>query len=490
MFSIRSFALRGVEALPLRVEVEVGRGLPSFTMIGLPDSAVRVSRERVRAALINSGLEFPSSRILVSFSPSTLRQAGPAADLAIAAAILGASGQLNPEGIAKVALAGELALDGSLRPICGALAFAEAARADGLDAVALPAANAAEAALAEGIETLALESVGQLPALAAGDWRPPRLEPLSLRTSATHSGGPDMADLRGQPELRYALEVVAAAGHPLLMLGPAGAGKSMAAARLPGILPDLSPAEAIEVVRIAGACGRIGDGQAIGRPFRAPHHTISAAGLIGGGLPARPGEVTLAHRGVLYLDQVIEFGREAIEALRPAIQAAELTIQRGGVGLRLPCSFLLLAASEECPCGRGPTDPACVCPPAAVERFAGRLRAAPGSEGVVCRVAPPSVADLAGAPGESSAEIRVRVAAARAVQAERLGEGRCNADMNAAEVRECGLDHKAALLLSRQETGGPMDAAVRIARTLADLEGAELVEGGHLARALGLRGTR
>jgi len=258
---------------------------------------VREARERVRAALVNCGFEFPLRRIVANLAPASLRKAGPGLDLAIAVALLTASGQLELERGAAIAMVGELALDGSLRPLPGVLAIAEAARERGLDAIAVPAENGPEAALVEGLEVICLESLGQVAALAAGEWSPPRPQPMSLLRQAERAG-PDLADLRGQRHLRYALEVAAAGGHSMLMVGPPGAGKSLAASRLPSILPPLAATEALEVARIASACGRLGDGGLNGRPLRSPHHTISPAGLIGGGNPPSPGEATLAHRRV------------------------------------------------------------------------------------------------------------------------------------------------------------------------------------------------
>jgi magnesium chelatase family protein len=271
----RTFTLDGISARPVRVEVDVHRGLPNFTIVGLPDPAVREARERVRAALVNCGFEFPLRRIVVNLAPASLRKAGPGMDLAIAAALLSASGQLEWEALARVALAGELALDGSTRSVQGALAMAEAAREGGAEAILLPAENGAEAALAERIDVVPVEALGQLPALVSGEWAPARPEPLALQLDAP-PGAPDLGDLRGQPHLRYSLEVAAAGGHSLLMVGPPGAGKSLAASRLPSILPPLSSGEALEVARIASACGRLGAGLPGGRPYRAPHHTISA----------------------------------------------------------------------------------------------------------------------------------------------------------------------------------------------------------------------
>ena len=487
----RTFTLDGIAARPVRVEVDVHRGLPNFTIVGLPDAAVREARERVRAALVNCGFEFPLRRIVVNLAPASLRKAGPGMDLAIAAGLLSASGQLEWEGLGAVALAGELALDGSTRPVQGALAMAEAACAGGAEAIVLPAENGAEAALAGDIRVIAVEALGQLPALVAGEWDPPRPEALPLRLDAA-PGADDLADLRGQPHLRHALEVSAAGGHSLLMVGPPGAGKSLAASRLPSILPPLAPVEALEVARIASACGRL-DGLPGGRPFRAPHHTISAAGLIGGGSPPRPGEATLAHRGVLFLDELCEFRRDALEALRAPLESGEVSIARAGGQRQLPCRFMLIAAANPCPCGRGETDPDCTCAPYDVQRYQGKLSGALADRiDLLAAVRQPSAAEIGGAPGEPSAAVRERVAAARERQEWRLGPGRCNAEMTPAEARACPLAEEAATLLAdlyaRQRLSGRAhDRALRLAQTLADLAGVEAIGEEQMAQALQMR---
>jgi magnesium chelatase family protein len=488
----RTFTLDGISARPVRVEVDVHRGLPNFTIVGLPDAAVREARERVRAALVNCGFEFPLRRIVVNLAPASLRKAGPGMDLAIAAALLSASGQLEWDRLARVALAGELALDGSTRPVQGALAMAEAAREGGAEAIVLPAENGAEAALAEGVEVIAIETLGQLPGLVGGEWDPPRPEPLALQLS-TGPGAPDLADLRGQPYLRHALEVAAAGGHSLLMVGPPGAGKSLAASRLPSILPPLAPVEALEVARVASACGRLGAALSGGRPFRAPHHTISAAGLIGGGTPPRPGEATLAHRGVLFLDELCEFRRDALEALRAPLESGEVSIVRAGGQRNLPCRFMLVAAANPCPCGRGETDPDCTCAPYDVQRYQGKLSGALADRlDILAAVRQPSAAEIGGAAGEPSAAVRARVGVARERQERRLGLGRCNAEMTPAEARACALSADAAALLAdlyaRQRLSGRAhDRALRLAQTLADLASAEEIGEEQMAQALQLR---
>jgi magnesium chelatase family protein len=476
----------------VRVEVDVHRGLPGFAIVGLPDAAVREARERVRAALVNCGFEFPLRRIVVNLAPASLRKAGPGMDLAIASALLSASGQLDWEALSRVALVGELALDGSTRPVNGALAIAEAAREGGAEAVVVPAENGPEAALAEGIDVIALDGLGRLPAFAAGEWEPSRPEALPFQLGAAVDG-PDLADLRGQPHLRHALEVAAAGGHSLLMIGPPGAGKSLAARRLPSILPPLAPIEALEVARIASACGRLNGSLTGGRPFRSPHHTISPAGLIGGGAPPRPGEATLAHRGVLFLDELCEFRRDALEALRAPLEAGEVSIVRAGGRRSLPCRFMLVAAANPCPCGRGEADPDCGCAPLAVQRYQGRLSGALADRiDILAAVRQPSAGEIGGGPGESSVAVRARVAVARERQERRLGPGRCNAEMTPGEARECTLSSEAGELLAelyaRQRLSGRAhDRALRLAQTIADLAGDESIGQEQMAQALQLR---
>jgi magnesium chelatase family protein len=487
----RTFTLDGIAARPVRVEVDVHRGLPAFSIVGLPDAAVREARERVRAALANCDFDFPLRRIVANLAPASLRKAGPGLDLPIAVALLTASGQLEWEALPRVAMVGELALDGALRPVPGVLAIAEAARELGAEAIVVPAENGPEAALAGAIEVLPLESLSQVPALAAGEWRPSRPEAMALALTPA-AGAPDLADLRGQAHLRYALEVAAAGGHSLLMVGPPGAGKSLAASRLPSLLPPLAPEEALEVARIASACGRLG-ARSAGRPFRAPHHTVSPSGLIGGGNPPGPGEATLAHRGVLFLDELGEFHRDSLEALRAPLESGWVSIARAGSARRLPCRFMLVAAANPCPCGRGESDPECCCPPQDVRRYQGRLSGALADRiDLLVPIHQPSAAEISGPPGEGSTAVRERVAVARERQELRLGPGRCNAEMTPAEARECVLAEEAAALLAesyarRRLSGRAHDRVLRLARTIADLAGAETIAREQMAGALQLR---
>jgi magnesium chelatase family protein len=486
----RTFTLDGVSARPVDVEVHVQRGLPAFSVVGLPDPAVRESRERVRSALVNCGWEFPLRRITVNLAPADLRKGGPAFDLAIAAALLAASDQLPAAFLCELALGGELALDGAVRGVPGVLAMAEAALKAGVDGIAVATANAPEAALIPGLRVVPLERLDQLAGLAAGEWSPPRPEPLPLLSA--NGSAPDLSDLRGQPTLRHGLEVAAAGGHSMLIVGPPGAGKSLGARRLASILPPLRDSEALEVARIASVCGRLGAHLGGVRPFRAPHHTVSAAGLVGGGNPPRPGEVTLAHRGVLFLDELGEFGRQALESLRAPLEDGSVRITRAGNATELPCRFALVAAANPCPCGRGENDRDCRCGPHDVQRYQARLSGALADRiDIRLALTQPSAEAMAGEEGESSERVRARVIAARERQERRLG-GRANAEMSTAEVRACLLEPKARGLLSRHHrelrlSGRAHDRLIRVARTLADLECSDLVREEHILGALGLR---
>ena len=491
----RTFTLVGVGAVEVAVEVDVQRGLPAFSLVGLPDAAVRESRERVRAALTNCGFEFPLQRIIASLAPADLRKAGPGLDLAIAAALIAASGRLPAEALERWCLAGELALDGALRPVPGVLAMAEQARRAGAGGIAVAAANGAEAALVEGIEVAPLRSITELAALAAGELPPFEGTPPPSRNGSGPEYLPDLADLRGQPGLRRVLEIAAAGGHSLLMTGPPGAGKSLAARRLPSLLPPLTRAEAIEVTRIASVCGHPPPpGSLSPRPFRAPHHTVSTAGLVGGGSPPRPGEATLAHGGVLFLDELGEFTRPALEALRQPLEEGTVTVVRARHSIELPCRFMLVAAANPCPCGRGEESAECTCTPQRARGYRAKLSGALADRiDLTIRIGQPGAEAMGGAAGETSGAVRERVIAARERQAERLGEGRVNAGMTSAETRRhCRLGADGNRLLEQGHasfglSGRGHERVLRVARTIADLAGADRISSDALTEALAQR---
>jgi magnesium chelatase family protein len=493
MACTRSYTLEGLDACAVTVEIDVQRGLPAFSLVGLPDAAVREGRERIRAALVNSGFEYPLRRIVANLAPASLRKAGPGLDLPIAVGLLCASGQLHWDK-ARIPLVGEVALNGALRRVPGVVSFAEAARDEGAEAIVVPADNGAEAALVSGIEILTLDHLGQLSSITGGQGTAQRAPSKRQHIDVPL---PDLADLRGIPELARTLEIVAAGAHSLLMVGPPGCGKSMAATRLPSILPPLSGEEALEVARIASAVGIASRGSQRRRPLRAPHHMISVAGLLGSARPMRLGEVSLAHRGVLFLDELGEFRRDTLEALRGPLESGEVSVARAGSRRNLPSRFILAAAANPCPCGKGEADPECCCSPVAIERYRSRLSGALSDRiDIVAAVRQPSAAEIGGPPGEASEVVRERVLAARERQERRLGAGVCNADAEACEVSRFDLSEGARRLLDRRL--GPFDRlggarrfrVLRVAQTLADLAGIETVGEEQALEALLLGGGK
>ncbi|MHB1324768.1 MAG: YifB family Mg chelatase-like AAA ATPase [Thermoleophilia bacterium] len=503
--SLHSHAVIGMEATPIEVETDLGWGLPVFNIVGLPDAAVRESKERVRAGMANSGFDFPLRRITVNLAPADVRKAGPSFDLPIALSLLAASEQLKIDGAVAYSAAGELSLDGSVRKINGALSIAEGARRIGHRGVLLPAANAAEAALVEGVEIIPVENLKQAVEFLEGKLAiPPARTDSAGLLARSNSVSLDLADVKGQEQARRALEVCAAGGHNLLMIGPPGSGKTMLARRLPSILPPLDIREAIEVTRIYSVAGLLAEGRPLisDRPFRSPHHSISHVGLAGGGGTPRPGEVSLSHRGVLFLDELPEFSRVALETLRQPMEDGLVAISRALARVTFPASFMLVAAMNPCPCGHlGDSRRQCVCLPHRVSSYRGRV-SGPLMDRIDVAVEVPGLSKkdlLSARKRESSAAVAARVAMARERQLKRLAEDSggggvfCNAQLNSRQVeRICRLAPAADQLLAGAIDRLGLSARahhriLKVSRTIADLDGASEIGPAHLAEAISYR---
>jgi magnesium chelatase family protein len=489
--SVASRALAGIEAPEVTVEVHLGPGLPAFHIVGLPDAEVREARDRVRAALNHTRFEFPARRITVNLAPAELPKDSSRFDLPIALGILAASGQLAPEALGELEFAGELSLTGELRAVRGALAMALSARAAGR-AFVLPEGNAPQAALAEGARILPARTLLEVVAHIAGE---APLAEYSHSVPVQKNSYGDFSDVKGQQQVKRALEVAAAGAHSVLMLGPPGTGKSMLAARFPGILPPLSEAEALEVAAIHSVSSAGFEAARWGeRPFRAPHHSASGPSLVGGGNLPRPGEISLAHHGVLFLDELPEFDRDVLEALREPLETGRVSISRAARQALFPARFQLIAAMNPCPCGHcGDRSGRCRCTPERIARYRGRI-SGPLADRIDLKLEVPAPREaelVAPVAGESSATIRSRVEAARKLQIGRQAQP--NALLGTKDIdRYCETDREGDQLLRHALARLLLSArgyhrVLRVARTIADLAGKSAIAAEHIAEAIQYR---